>query len=72
MREANIYQEDLDSFLVVAVLNFNGLNSTLPRSADFVITGWEGQGLHFAGRGRARIPELKTGIGPIYFFLLPF
>ena len=31
LSEANIYQEDLDSFLVIAVVNVNWLNSTLPR-----------------------------------------
>ena len=43
LSEANIYQEDLDTFLVIAVLNFNGLNSTLCRSAllaNFSGAGW--------------------------------
>ena len=31
LSEANIYQEDSDSFLVIAVVNVNWLNSTLPR-----------------------------------------
>ena len=48
--EANIYHADLDSFLVIVVLNFNGLNSTSsrpapPQSAPQVLP-------IFAGRGK--------------------
>ena len=40
--EANIYQEVLGSFLVIGVLNFTGLNSTLPHFANFRSVVWGG------------------------------
>ena len=35
--EADIYPEVMDSFLVITLLNFDGLNLTLPRSAPQVL-----------------------------------
>ena len=45
--EADIYPEVMDSFLVITLLNFDGLNLTLPRSAPQVLpifAGWGGPG----------------------------
>ena len=57
LSEANIYQEHVDSFLLITILNFIGLNSTLPRSASQVLP-------IFAGRGNACILQGGRGAHP--------
>ena len=67
LSEANIYQEDLDSFLEIVVVNFNGLNSTLPHCAPqvLVIFTRRGKASFFRDGADLFIPDIHSGSGQL-------